>query len=183
MDNAGNIARLKDLSELMLELAYSAVFLHEKEFSKQVRVLFEEFKEVYEKAQKELAKTSSHDAPYISRLLIYIKEIATNSVFLSDLSDFEKMPFLIKNALKSSSNRIIEERLGFSSFFAGRTLGELDIKNHSRAKVLAVQRGDKWIFSPGENFRLKAKDLLIAIGDGSAERILHHATGISRLEL
>jgi len=178
-----NISRLKDLSELMLELAYSAVFLHEKEFSKQVRSLNEEFKKVYQKTQKDISKVHKQDFAFVSRILVYVKEIAINSVFLSDLSDFERLPKEIKNVLKNTDKRIIEERVGFSSFFAGRTVGELEIKTHTNSKILAVQRNNKWVFGIGKNFSFKPKDLVIAVGDKHSEKVLHHAIAISRIEL
>ena len=47
---------------------------------------------------------------------------------------------------------------------AGRTLGELDVRNRTGASVIAVARGDRVVPNPGADFRLEQGDVLIAAG-------------------
>jgi len=47
---------------------------------------------------------------------------------------------------------------------AGKSLGELDVRNRTGASVIAVARGDRVIPNPGAEFRLEQGDVLIAAG-------------------
>lgn len=176
-----DLVKLKDLSELMLEFAYSSVFLHDSAFAKQTRSLYREFKETYENLQKKISKAKKNESVFLSRLIVYIKEIATNAVYIAETSDFEKLPGIVRNTLQQSDQRIIKELVHFSSFFVGRTIGQLKILTHTKAKIIAVKRNDEWIFNIGKDFRFKAKDLIIGVGNKKSGELLKNAVNESRL--
>lgn len=54
----------------------------------------------------------------------------------------------------------------------GRTLGDLRIRHHTGATVIAVQRGEETLVSPDPDTALEADDVLIAIGSRAEQREL-----------
>ena len=168
------LVKLKDLSELMIELAYSALFLHDKTFSRQVHILYKEFKEIHDFFQKRMKKRSrdQDEWVYLSRLSSYLKEFAINAVFLADLSELNHPPKAVKEAFITSDRRIIEELVHFSSFFVGKTLGVLNLRVHTKTRLLAIKRDDKWLFDLPDTLAIKAKDILIAVGVERSAKLL-----------
>jgi uncharacterized protein with PhoU and TrkA domain len=175
------LIKLKDLSELMMEMSYSAVFLHDKDLAKQVHALYQEFKRDYESAYKKTESLSQHDKSYVQRLLVYMKELATNAVFIADLSEMEKIPTIVKRAFAKTDTRVIHDIIHYSSFFAGKKIGDLNIRTHTKAKIIAVQRNNQWIFTMDKHFQFKAKDYVVAVGSEKSEKLLREAINKSTL--
>ncbi len=79
---------------------------------------------------------------------------------------------------RSSSRRLTEKIYDFleagvvetflvpsNSWVVGKTLGEIDLRGQTSVTVVAVVRGETTFSTPGAEFRLEAKDILILVGD------------------
>ena len=64
-----------------------------------------------------------------------------------------------------SSVPVALHRLAESSWAAGRTLGEVDVRARTGATVMAVRRAGRTVASPGSEFRFEAGDDLYFLGD------------------
>jgi len=56
----------------------------------------------------------------------------------------------------------------------GRTLADLDVRGRTRALIIAVVRDGMHELSPGADFRLKARDVLVMVGDHQALEAAFH---------
>ncbi|HKQ18908.1 MAG TPA: cation:proton antiporter [Candidatus Eisenbacteria bacterium] len=56
----------------------------------------------------------------------------------------------------------------------GRTLADLDVRGRTRALIIAVVRDGTHELSPGADFRLKARDVLVMVGDHQALEAASH---------
>lgn len=169
-----NILRMKDMSEIMADLAYSAVFLQDKKISAEVKRLYQEVQKLEEDTLKMLFKIKESDEKRMGILNItgFIKNIANSAVQISNLVDSERFPSIIKDILKESDKRVLTETIVGKSPLVGRTIGGSRVEMYTKAKILAINRKKKWIFDINDETRLINKDLLVAAGDAEAEKML-----------
>jgi uncharacterized protein with PhoU and TrkA domain len=168
------LVKLKNITELMTDLAYSAVFLHDTKLAKQVHTLYVEMNKLYKKTRDKLdsMNISESDYNYLSKFLVYIKELATNAVFIAELTRHDKVPRQVKNVLAKTDKRVIEALVHYSSFFSGKKVGDLKLETYTKARIVCVKRNDEWIFDVNKNFVFKPNDLIIAVGTSDSERLL-----------
>ena len=172
-----DLIALKDQSELMLDLAYSAMFLHDHKIAKQVKGLYFSFQEILKRIKKRVFEDQ-----YLSDMVVHLHEIASNAAHLACLAENDKVPKVVKDVLSTSDTRVIEELVSYSSFFVGKTVGELKVRSHTKARIVAVKRNDIWMFNIDKNFRFRQKDLIVAVGTKRSAKLLKLAVGISKLE-
>ncbi|ELK54055.1 MULTISPECIES: cation:proton antiporter regulatory subunit [Haloferax] len=68
-------------------------------------------------------------------------------------------------------NTLIEwVEVGANSDIAGKTLGESDLRQATGASVIAIERGDEVVTSPGGDAMVEAGDTLVVIGPKTACR-------------
>lgn len=169
---------MKDMSEIMTDLAYSALFLHDKKISAEVNRLYKEVQELEEDTLKMLFKVKESDEKRVTILSItgFIRDIANSSVQISNLVDSEKLPSIINDILKESDKRVLTETIVGKSPLTGRTIGGSRVEIHTKARILAISRKKKWLFGVNDETRLMARDLLVAVGDAEAEKLLKDVT-------
>jgi uncharacterized protein with PhoU and TrkA domain len=64
------------------------------------------------------------------------------------------------------------------SSIIGRRIGELQVESETGARIIAVNRGKRWIYGVGEGFKFKAEDRLIIRGvDDGLEEFQRYAAG------
>jgi len=178
-----NLVVLKNLSELMNDLAYSAVFLHDRRLAEQVHTVYKTFMDSHHAAREQLYSMNipEPDFDYLSKLLVYMKELATNAVFIAQLSHHKNVPKDVLHALQKSDKRVIEEVVHFSSFFVGKAISELRIETYTKAHIICVKRRDEWIFSIDKDFCFQPNDVIIAIGTAESERLFRLSVNKSKV--
>jgi TrkA domain protein len=73
--------------------------------------------------------------------------------------------------------------VGADSPVVGQTLGEMDLRRETGATVVAVQRADRTVPSPGADTRIEAGDTLVAVGERDAcRRFRARVTGESEAD-
>jgi len=163
------LEELKNLSELMLDLAYSSVFFNNKEIAQEVSILFEHLEELEEKLYLHLFAASRGK---VSRKLISFidlveatKLVASAAKQLSQvvIEGVEVHP-IIKEALEESDESITKAVVKKKSIMTNKTLGNLKLRTEMGIDIIAIRRGKNWIFDPDKNTQLKEKDVIIAVG-------------------
>jgi len=169
-----NILRMKDMSEIMSDLAYSALFLQDRKISAEVNRLYQEVQQLEEDTLKMLFRIKESDEKRMIILNItgFIRDIANASVQIAKLVDSEKFPPVIKDILKESDKRVLTETIVGKSPLVGRTIGGSRVEISTKARILAIYRKKKWMFDVNDDTRLLTRDLLVAVGDVEAEKIL-----------
>ncbi len=164
------LIQMKNISELMVDLAYSALIFNNKEIAEEVKYLEEKIDETYYKLQeaaikKAIEERNSAPALILIRLATSIEAISDSAVEIADvvLRDIKPHPVLMES-IKESDITITRARVKKGSVLANRTLGELNLASETGMWVIAIKRENHWIFGPTENTRIKVGDILLAKG-------------------
>lgn len=172
------LLEMKDTSELMIDLAYSALLYDNEEIARQVVELEERIDAWDEEVQERAVKRALEDqdvekALVFIRLANSIETIADGAVLIADvvLRDIEPHP-VVAAALKESDAAIVTVTVPSGSPLAGRTLGEAKVASETGMWVIALRRGTAWTYGPDEESVLQEGDLLIARGPEEGEEEL-----------
>lgn len=181
------LTEMKDTSELMLDLAYSAILFNSPDIAEEVYELEGEIDEqIYHvRMAAMLAVRSIEDAESMSGVL-QIAEAAekiTNAagdigkILLSDIG----LPGTMRASLPEARETTIRTRVSGDSELVGRTLGETRLESNTGLRVIAIRRKDAgWEFNPDRDTDLRAGDFLICRGSDDGVPILTEmATGES----
>lgn len=164
------LTEMKDISEVIVDLAYAALMFDSAEIAEEVRYLEDQMDTLnYEiRIKAMLASRTLEDAIQLSGLLQVaaaaeaISNAAGDIVKLLDV-DIEKRPFL-SFVLKDAEEKIRMLTLSERSDMAGRTIGELSVESETGMRIIAIKRGKRWIYDPEDDTRLKGGDILIVRG-------------------
>lgn len=177
------IEEVKNLSELMLDLAYSSVFFESKDIAKEVLLLYNNLEELEERLYLHLFAASRGK---VATRLIGIIDIAESSKMVANAArnmselvlEGRELHPIVKEALSESDESITKATITKKSILAGKTLGEVRLRSHIGVNIVAVRRGNKWIFDPQKGTELLENDILIGIGpSGSCRKLVKAAKG------
>jgi len=72
---------------------------------------------------------------------------------------------ILQKAIAETAEIVVRESLSEDSYFKGKRYRELQDKKYKRGfHIIAVKRGDKWIYSFEPDFIFKKGDLIIGLG-------------------
>jgi len=172
------IIEMKNTSELMVDLAYSAVLFQNRDIADEVRILensMNEMKYSLERWVLEAAKEIEDVTPLQSLLhLAQSSEMMSNAAYemaYTVLKGMEIHP-IIALAMRESDEVITRMEVEEGSVADGKTIGEMEIETKTGMLIVAVRRGDKWIFNPDSKTVLQKGDLVIAKGTRLGEERL-----------
>ena len=169
------ILRMKDTSELMMDLAYSALLYNNKQIAKEVyhleNIIDELYKEIQNSAVTKIAKTNPNVALTLIRLSTSIEMIGDSARGIADvvLRDIEPHP-IVKMSFRESDVIISKAQVMDGSNLANCTLGKLRLASETGMWVIAIRRGAEWLFGPDENTNIRVGDILIVRGPNDSER-------------
>ncbi len=172
------LIELKDTSELMIDLAYSALLFNSEEIAEEVRMLEERVDDL--ETEYLLLVLSSIEpeedrSKYLGllRLAEATERMADAAADMADviLSGIE--PHVVYRLVieEADETTILVEVLG-GSILSGETLGSMRIEDRTGMRVIAIRRGRFWVFAPDKNTGVESGDILIARGVPEGEKIL-----------
>ena len=167
---------LKDTSDLMIDLAYSALLYDNEEIAKEVQILEEVVDKLNYKIQRTAFLVSLEDknadkALAMIRLASSMEAIADAAMEIADvvLRDIEPHP-IFKMSVMDSDVIITKTPVMKSSYLANKTLGVTRLATETGMWVIAVKRGKQWIYGPDENTLIKEGDILFVRGPREGEK-------------
>ena len=163
------LAELKDTSETMVDLAYSALLCGSEEIANHVVEMEEHMDKLH--TEFELAVLKLKETRPAKGLLGLIRL----SIAAEDIADAANMMALIVKkgvrahpvvwmAFERAEETIVTTMVAEESPLVGRSLGELGLEDDIGMRVIAVRRAGKWTYNPQDVFVLERGDLLIARG-------------------
>ena len=160
---------LKDTSELMIDLAYSALMLNSRELAEEVQVL-EEYVDQQHTAFELLALTSGFKKEEASgflgliRIGVAAEKIADAAAEMAEvvLRGIEPHPVL-KLAIKEAEETVAQACVSADSPLVNKTLKEARVHEETGMWVLAIKRGGKPLRPKGDS-RIQEGDILVASG-------------------
>lgn len=169
-----NLLEMKNISELMTDLAYSAVFLRDKDISSEVIRLYRKVQELEKDTLKFLfrIKESEEDRMFIIDLVNSIRELSYQAIRISRLSYSFSIPSIIHDVLKESDKRIIVETISRKSKIANKTISDSEIRTKTKATIIAIKRKSDWIFNIDTKVKILPNDMIVAVGRAGSEALL-----------
>ncbi len=169
---------MKNISELMVDLAYSSVLLDSEAIADEVAALEETMGELNHQItiRALLAARTREDAEQISEILNVasaIKGISNQAQNISEIVSRDlDIHSVIPESLKYTDEKIFRVPLDEQSQLVGSSLRESRLGSHIGVTVIAVRRGKRWIYNPRRSFQFCDGDILIVRGTEEGYLIL-----------
>ncbi len=183
------LIEMKNMSELMVDLAYSAVLFNSVDAAEEVLTLENRVNAMNYEIKKEslVAARSYEDAEKLTALLEIAEAAESMANAAKDLADLVikgiKPHPVFKMVMEESDKMIARISVVNESDLANKTLGELLLVNRTGMRVIAIRRGESWIYGPDKNTMILANDILILKGtDEGAELLQKLASATCSLE-
>jgi uncharacterized protein with PhoU and TrkA domain len=181
------LGEAKDAAELMVDLAYAAVFFDDEELASEVLRLEERMDGLIVELRRVcmLATRTPEDADQLAGVLsmaVSIEGIADSAediarVVLKDIG----VPAELRDDLRHATEVTARVMIRPDNELEGRPLRELELPAHTGMWIIAIRRDVEWTFGPDGDEVLREGDRLIAQGPPHAiERLRELAGGVAR---
>ena len=164
------LIEMKNLSEVAVGLAYSALLYYDAGLAREVVAIEDEMDEMRYRLERWVLLAARHmeDAPRLRGIL----HLATASEAIADCAQEmvwivekgEEVHPVLSAAVGESDEIVLKLRVFPGSPADGRTLGSLRLETETGMHALAVNRGGRWAYRPRDTFALKGGDSLLATG-------------------
>ncbi len=175
-----SLIEMKNISELMLDLAYSSVLFHNKEIAREVIELEDRIDDLYEDILTQILQSCIENDQSPDRAKIPLKvadsieRIADAALDIADvvLRDIDLHP-VVKKSIEESDETMVRKVVGKNSFLDGKTLGQSKMATEIGMKVIAIRRDRDWSYGPDKSVKLKAGDRIFARGPKDSQEALN----------
>ncbi len=175
------LTEMKDLSELIVDLAYSAVAFDNEDIAAEVHELEDTMDTLNYKVRlvAMLAARTTEDAEQLTGILqvAAATEAVSNAAgdIASLLKTVETRPFFPR-VLARAEEKLKQFRVPESSPLAGQTVDH--IEDESSMRILAIRRGSRWLYVPEEDQLVMAKDSLVLRGTDEGFETVREMAGL-----
>jgi uncharacterized protein with PhoU and TrkA domain len=183
----GLLAEIKDSSELMVDLAYAAVFLADADLAKEVGQLEDGMFEHIHGIRKlsMLAARSPEDAEHMAGVL----EIASAVENIADAADDIARVVSsglgivddLRQDLRHADEVVSRVKVREDAPAVGQSLRELALPVEIGMWVIATRRGGEWDLDPGPDYVISANDVLLVKGPEDGVALAREITGAPSL--
>ena len=169
-----DLVTLKDTSEMMVDLAYSALLLNSSFLAEEVMMLEEQMDELHISFQtRVLSRTEEETKPEallgIIRMGNVTERIADAAAEIAEVVLRGEEPHRILTMVIQDAEETVERAvLGKNSQIAGKSLKEAEIADETGMWVLVIRRGSRWI-RPKPSTIMFPGDVIIASGYSEGE--------------
>jgi uncharacterized protein with PhoU and TrkA domain len=181
------LAEAKDTSEIMVDLAYAAVFFNDEDLAEEVDRL-EEVMDGYLRDLRwvsMLAARSPEDAEAMGGVL----EIAASIEKIGDAADDIArvvtaelgIPEALRPDLRHADEIVGRVKVREAAPCVGRSLRELSLPTETGMWLIAVRRGAEWEFDPGPDSVISDGDVLLFQGPEDGVNLLRELAGAPAL--
>jgi len=183
------LSEMKDTSELLIDLSYSAVLSGSDDVAEEVLALESRMDVLQLKARMSLlmAARNPEDAEALAPVLGVVgaaEKIANAAgdiakIVLEDIG----LPDAMRAALPEAAESLLRAELSPESPYADRTLGDINMETETGVRVIATRRASatgkaSWITNPGEETVIEPGDALLLRGfDEGLAAVYETATG------
>ena len=164
------LLEMKNLSELMIDLAYSAALFNDKELAEDVIELESRIDTLAYLLDMEImiAARDAEDA----EVLIGVSTVAAAADKISDAAaDIAAIVTrnigihpIIGEIFEKVEERLMKATVKEGSVIAGKRIDELDLAARMGVDIIAIRRNKDWILDPDETSRVFLGDILITRG-------------------
>ena len=181
------LVEAKDASELMVDLAYAAVFFDEEDLAEEVEKLEERMDGHLRRLRKlaVLAARSPEDAEAIESVIWIAGAIETIGDAASDIARVVQAKLGIPNVLRPDLRHANEisgrVKVRENAPAIGQTLRELSMPTETGMWLMAIRRGMEWEFDPGPDSVVSEGDVLFFQGPEDGTNLIRELAGARRM--
>jgi len=164
------LIEMKNLSEVAVGLAYSALLYYDAGLAREVVAIEDEMDEMRYRLERWVLLAAGHveDPPRLRGVL----HLATASEAIADcamemvwmVEKGEEVHPVLSAAVEESDEIVLKLTVVHGSPADGRTLSSLRLETETGMYVLAVNRGGRWTYRPRDSYTLKGGDTILATG-------------------
>ena len=164
------LIEVKDISELMIDLAYSAVLFDNEELAEEVEELEGRVETlVYHlNMNAMLAARDAEDAETLVGIPMVASAAEKISEASADIAGLVQKDIKIHPIIREVFGRVEEQltrsKVKSESFLIGKQIGELELAAKIGVDIIAIRRGKKWIINPENDEIVQEDDVLIVRG-------------------
>jgi uncharacterized protein with PhoU and TrkA domain len=182
------LVEMKNVSEVAIGLAYSALLFNDQSLAAEVSSLEDRLDEMRERLEVWVLRAASEQIePSPLRGLLHLGgaaeelgDAAQQMVWL--VEEGEEMHPVLAMALGESDEVIVRVPVSARSFLDGRTLAEAELELETGYYLLAIRRSGRYLYRPRKDVKLQAGDELIASGPDEGRERLAELGGFRVLE-
>ena len=164
------LVEMKNISEVAVGLAYSALVLRDAGLAAEVRHLEDRLDEMKDRLELWVLRAAADDIDpsplrgllHLSQAAEYIGDQAQSMVWI--IEQEEDVHPILNIALGDSDEVVMQVPVAEGSMADGASLSELGLDIEPGYHVLAVRRDNRYLYRPRGHVRLQAGDQLIAAG-------------------
>jgi len=178
------LVAMKDRSELIVDLAYSALLHNSEPLAEEVLSLEAEMDilQLQTRMNMLLAARTTRDAEQLAPVLGMVGAAEKISEAAGDIASVvlgeDDLPLAIRAALPEAMEVLARAELDADSPYAGRTLLDIDLETETAVRVIALRRADEWVLDPDRDTRLEADDVVLLRGpEHTLVEVYETATG------
>jgi len=164
------LIEMKNLSEVAVGLAYSALLYYDAGLAREVVAIEDEMDEMRYRLERWVLLAACHveDSSRLRGLL----HLATASETIADcamemvwmVEEGEEVHPVLSAAVSESDEVVLKLTVSPGSPADGKTLEDLQLETETGMFALAVNRGGRWTYRPRDTYTLRAGDSMLATG-------------------
>ncbi len=164
-----DLVELKDTSELMMDLAYSALLLNSRELAEEVMTLESKVDDLVYLLNMNLmlAARDRDDAEKLSGVAKIGSLTNAISDAAADIASLVLHGIMVHPAVREVFQRaeehLIRVKVDEDSILAGKTVDDLELASEVGVDIIAIRRGEIWHINPDKEILLP-EDVLVARG-------------------
>ncbi len=164
------LTEMKDISELIIDLAYSAVLFDSDDIAEEVKFLDVRMDKLnYDiRMMAMMAARTKEDAEQLAGILQVAEAAESISNAAGDIANLlslkEETRPIIPKILKKADESLFRIKASSKSKACNQRIGTLKVESETGMRLIAIRRGDCWIYNPQSDTILKADDWLIVRG-------------------
>jgi len=167
---------MKNLSELMIDLAYSAALFNDKELAEDILELENRVDTLGYLLEMTvmIAARDAHDAEILTGVSTAAAAADKISDAAADIAaivtqDIGVHP-IVTEVFEKVEERVMQAKVNPDSVVAERQVDELDVAARMGVDIIAIRRGADWIINPKETECIRSGDVLITRGSQSSTK-------------
>jgi uncharacterized protein with PhoU and TrkA domain len=182
------VVELKDVSEVAVGLAYSAILLQDRALATEVSVIEDRSDDLYHGMEGWVLRAARElDDPEELRGLIHLagasERIVDAAQSMTRIIESDDPPHpIIAHALSEADEITADAFVQPGAQAVDRTLSDLRLHTATGMEVLAIDRRGRWIYRPRSNRKLLEGDRLVAIGPEEGALRMRELCGDDRPE-
>ena len=165
------LSEMKNLSELMIDLAYSAALFNDKELADVVLDLEKRIDTLGYLLEIDIMVAARGD-PRDAEALIGVSTVAAATDKISDAAaDIAGIVThgigvhpIVSSVFEKVEERLMKATVKQDSAIVGKRVGKLDLAARMGVDIIAIYRAKEWIINPKKTEKIAADDILINRG-------------------